>query len=52
MNHYQCFQKFPEEGFYYTHSVEELVIWIVERETGVGYGNEWVWLLVKSIINF
>lgn len=31
-DHFRCFKVYYNQGFWYTHSVEEAVIWTVERE--------------------
>ena len=36
-DHYRCFENYAEIGFKFAHSVEELVVWTVEKEK-VGYG--------------
>lgn len=35
-DHYQCFISNFDKGFYYAHSVEELVVWTVEATVGAG----------------
>ena len=44
-DHYRCFKVYYEQGFWYTHSVEEAVIWTVERELGEG-----LWLVVHCLL--
>ena len=34
-NHHKCFSKSLESNEWYAHSVEELVIWVVESEKGI-----------------
>ena len=36
-DHFRCFKVYYNQGFWYTHSVEEAVIWTVERELGTLY---------------
>uniref|UniRef100_A0A1X7UD81 C2H2-type domain-containing protein n=2 Tax=Amphimedon queenslandica TaxID=400682 RepID=A0A1X7UD81_AMPQE len=38
-DHLKCFELKYDAGFTRAHSVEELVIWTVEKDSGVGYGN-------------
>ena len=38
-DHHRCFKVYSEDEFWYAHSVEELVVWTVEREYGMLRGS-------------